>query len=159
MGGNSKRLAQPQPAREPGFEPNRVDRVVRHLTDRENAINTCVNVLAHTLSHCPSDQRVNRNRECKDVKCQKMQSVLRHVSKCAEKSSDDWFERAQSGGCKVCLQFMSLQIFHTKRCRRTRCCFNFCEPLKMRLSKILQNRLKTSALCCSQFPIVDLKQF
>jgi hypothetical protein len=177
MGGNSKKylsLAQPgrfAPARDGNAaEPNpgRVDRVVRHLTDRESAINACVNVLAHTLSH------PHINGECEDARCQKMQSVLRHVSKCAIVTTEKpgahrWFERAQNARarkCKVCIQFMDLQIFHAKRCRNTRCCFKFCEPLKTLLVKILQNRLQKSKhernisnLCCPQFPLVDLKTF
>ncbi|CRL02310.1 CLUMA_CG015381, isoform A [Clunio marinus] len=111
---------------------NQHEQRVRHVSSREEAINRCLSSLIHALN-------CREGVSCVAAGCQKMKRVVEHTRTCQRKTSN-------SRGCPICMQLMSLCLYHSKLCRQTVCHVPFCRIMKRKLQAANEHKAQQQSI-------------
>lgn len=121
-------------------------RIRRHMTSREEAVNRCLNSLIHTL-HC------REGASCRAHGCQKMKRVVEHTKTCPRRT-------VNYRGCAICTQLLNLCFYHSKMCRANVCPVPFCRIMKKKMQALNEHYAQKQSLQAMkpvlQFPIPPL---
>lgn len=98
---------------------NQHEQRVRWRSQKEEAIQRCLNSLIHTLT-------CREGITCRAHGCRKMKIVVEHTKTCPRKTSN-------FRGCVICTQLMNLCFYHSRQCRKSVCNVPFCRIMKKKL--------------------------
>lgn len=135
-------LAEPEPEQE-NTSADTTTQTPEQLNEslkkkNESLLDTCLKALNHVVSCHESN--------CRFEKCLTIKRVITHANNC---------QRLKNGTqCNLCRQLISLCIYHAKSCQEEICKIPHCLPIKCKLSKIEELKVKLQSI--TEFILANL---